>query len=247
MFTLLLLIISAFFFQPTHQYRLSKRELTEYDLTSFIVNTCSGGKTDMFIQNLCDQTLQSALMGDFPILTYYCKTIGAGMTYCNTLNEQAVSNQNVEAKRSVYRRFARSFNEDHNLYHTGQEMDNEADLEQNLIVQLCMTKTKKHSIDTDQFCNRTLEEVVQGRYPDIQRLCKYLPGINYCRHMRSYLLSLSWSPSKSSSLLSSLSTNSHTSNVNGWLEPSSAFKSPDTESFIDQQQINKQQQLPPSS
>ncbi|CAF2333532.1 unnamed protein product [Rotaria sp. Silwood2] len=242
MFALLLLVISAFFFQSTHQYRLSKRELTEYDLTSFIVSTCSADKTDMFIQNLCDQTLQSALMGNFPILTYYCKTIGVEMSYCNNINLHTVSNQNVEAKRFVSRRFVRSLNEDKKLYHKGQEINNDIDLEEKLIMQLCMTKTEKSSIDTDKFCNRTLHEVLQGRYPEIKRLCKYHPSFDYCRRIRSYSLLLSWPLLKSLSLLSS-SAYAITPDVNPLFMPSSASKSSDIESFIDQQRINDEKQL----
>ncbi|CAF4239610.1 unnamed protein product [Rotaria socialis] len=239
MITLILLIINAFFFQPTHQYRLSKRELTEFDLTSFIVSTCSADKTDMLIQNLCDQTLQSALMGDFPILTYYCKTIGVGMNYCNNINQNMVNNENVRAKRFTYRRFARSLNEDRKTYHTGQEMDNHIDLEQKLIMQLCMTTTEKTVVDTDQFCNRTLEQVLRGRYPEIARLCKYHPDFDYCRNLRSYSLLFSLPLTKSSS-----ATNPITSNMNPWLVPSSASsKLSDNESFTDQQRINKYKHL----
>jgi hypothetical protein len=239
MITLILLIITAFFFQPTHQYRLSKRELTEFDLTSFIVSTCSADKTDMLIQNLCDQTLQSALMGDFPILTYYCKTIGVGMSYCNTINQNTVSDENIRAKRFAYRRFARSLNEDSKMYHTGQEMDNQIDFEQKLIMQLCMTTTEKSVVDTDKFCNRTLQQVHQGRYPEITRLCKHQPDFDYCRHLRSYSLLFSLPLTKSSS-----STNPITPNVNPWLVPSSASsKSSDNESFTHQQRINKYKQL----
>ncbi|CAF0773986.1 unnamed protein product [Rotaria sp. Silwood1] len=241
MFTLLLLVISTFFFQSTHQYRLSKRELTEYDLTSFIVNTCSADKTDMFIQNLCDQTLQSALMGNFPILTYYCKTIGVKMSYCNNFNGPIDSDQNAEPKRFVSRRFARSLNKDNKLYHKGQEIDNDVDLEEKLIMQLCMTTTtEKSSVDTEKFCNRTLYEVLQGRYPAIKRLCKYHPSFDYCHRIRSYSLLLSWPLSKASSILSSSSSNSITPDVKHMFVPSSASKSSDIESFIHQQRINKE-------
>jgi len=241
MLTLLLLTIGAFFFQPTHQYRLSKRELTEYDLISFIVGTCSAAKTDMLIQNLCDQTLQSALMGNFPFLTYYCNTIGAGMSYCNNINRHTVINQNVEAKRFIYRRLARSLNEDNKLSQKGQEMDIETDLKQKLIMQMCITKTAKTSVNTDQFCDQTLQEVQQGRYPEIKRLCKYHSGFDYCRHVQSYSSSFSWPLSESSSLLSSSSsTYAITPNSNPSFVPSSGSKLSDIESITDQQRINKQ-------
>jgi hypothetical protein len=239
MFTLFLLIISSFFFKPTHQYRLSKRELTEYDLTSFIVSTCSASTTDMLIQNLCDQTLQSALMGNFPSLTHYCMTMGVGMTYCNTFNQRPVTDQNAGAKRFAYPRPVRSPNEDRKLYHKGQEMDNEADLEQKLIIQLCIFKIETSEVDTDQFCNRTLQQVMQGQYPEIERLCEYYSGFDYCRHIRSYSL-FSWPLSKFSSLLSSVSTSSITPKNNPLLASSSPSKSSDIESLIDQQMINKQ-------
>jgi len=242
MLTLLLMIIGAFFFQPTHQYRISKRELTEYDLTYFIANTCSADKIDVVIQSLCDQTLQSALMGNFPFLTYYCKTIGAGMSYCNNINRHAIFNQNAGDKRFVYRRFARSLNEDNKLYRKGQEMNIETDLEQKLIMQMCMAKTEKSSVDMDQFCNRTLKEVQRGRYPEIIRLCKYHPSSDYCRHVRSYSSLFSWpssgsSPS-SSSLLSLSSTHAAIAHINPSFVSSSIPKFSAIESIIDQQRIN---------
>jgi hypothetical protein len=240
MLTLLLLIIGALFFQPTHQYRLSKRELTEYDLISFIVGTCSADQTDMLIQNLCDQTLQSALMGNFPFLTYYCKTIGAGMNYCNNINRHTVINQNVGAKRFIYRRLARNLNEDNKSPQKGQEMDTETDLKQKLIMQVCLTKTGKTLVDTDQFCDRTLQEVQQGRYPEIKRLCKSHPGFDYCRQVQSYSSTFSWPLSKSSSLLSSSATDSIMPNINPSFVPSSGSKMSDIESTIDQQRINNQ-------
>jgi hypothetical protein len=240
MLTIFIIIIGAFFFQPTHQYRLSKRELTEYDLTSFIVSTCSAGKTDMLIQSLCDQTLQSALMGNFPFLTYYCKTLGAGMSYCNNINRHTIINQDARAKeRFVYRRLVRSLNRDNKFYQNGQEMDIETDLEQNLIMQKCITKTEKSSLDTDQFCNRTLQEVQRGRYPEIKRFCKYHPDSDYCQHVRFY--------SSSSLLSSSSSTHSIIPNINPSFVSSSIFKPSDIESIIDQQRINKQKQESSSS
>jgi hypothetical protein len=123
---LLLLTIGALLIQSTHQYRLRKRELTEYDLTHFIVNTCSADKIDMIIQNLCDETLQSALMGNFPFLTYYCKMIGSGNRYCDNINQYTFADQDIGAKRFVSRRFVRSLNKD---YQKGQEMDTDIDLE----------------------------------------------------------------------------------------------------------------------
>jgi len=229
------MIIGAFFFQPTHQYRLSKRELTEYDLTSFIVSTCSAGKTDMLIQSLCDQTLQWALMGNFPFLTYYCMTIGAGMSYCNNINRHTIINQDAGVKRFVYRRLARSLNRDSELYRKGQEVDIETDLEQKLIVQKCITKTEKSSVDTDQFCNRTLQDVQRGRYPEIKRFCKYHAGSDYCQHVWFYSSSSHWP----STLLSSHSIRP---NINPSFVSSSVFKPSDIESITDQQRINKQKQ-----
>ncbi|CAF3933038.1 unnamed protein product [Rotaria sordida] len=63
LFTFMLFTIGVLLFQSAYTYHFRKRELTEYDLTSFIVNTCSADKIELLIQNLCDQTLQSALMG----------------------------------------------------------------------------------------------------------------------------------------------------------------------------------------
>jgi hypothetical protein len=231
------MIIGAFFFQPTNQYRLFiKRELTEYDLTSFIVSTCSAGKTDMLIQSLCDQTLQSALMGNFPALAYYCKTIGAGMSYCNNLNRYTIINQDDGVKqRFVSRRLARSLNRDNKLHRKGQEVDIETDLEQKLIMQKCITNTEKSSVDTNQFCNRILQEVQRGRYPEIKRFCKYHAGSDYCRHVWFYSSSSHWP----STLLSSHSIRP---NINPSFVSSSVFKPSDIESITDQQRINKQKQ-----
>jgi len=240
MLTLLVLTIGACCFQPTHQYRLSKRELTEYDLISFIVGTCSIDQSDLLIQNLCDQTLQSALMGNFPFLIYYCKTIGAGMSYCNNINRHTVINQNVEAKRLIYRRSARSLNEDKNSLEKGQEMDFGTDLEQKLIMQICIPKAAKTSIDTDQFCARTIQEVRQGRYPEIKRLCMYHLASDYCQRVQSSASSFSWPLSESSSLLSSASSDSIIPNNNPSFVPSSGSKMSDIESTIDQQTVNNQ-------
>jgi len=192
----------------------------------------------MIIQNLCDQTLQSALMGNFPFLTYYCMTIGAGMSYCNNINRHTVISQNVGAKRFVSRRLVRSLNEGKKLYRKGQDMDIETDLEQKLIMQMCITKIEKSSIDMDQFCNRTLQGVQRGRYPEIKSLCKYHPGSDYCRHVRSYSSSsFSWPLSESSSVSSSSSTHSITPNINPSFVSLSVSKPSDIESIIDQQRM----------
>lgn len=185
MFTLCLLIIGVFFFQPTHQYRLSKRELTEFDLTSFIVTTCSGEKIDMLIQNLCDQTLQSALMGNFPYLIYYCTTIGDGTRYCHNINRYTLLNQDVGTKkRSVSRRLARSLNnEEKEFAEQGQAMGSKIDSDLKLIMQICMSTTmKKISWETIEFCNRTLHE----RYPEMIELCKIYPDVESCRLVQFY-------------------------------------------------------------
>jgi len=233
--TLLLLTIGALLIQSTHQYRLRKRELTEYDLTHFIVNTCSADKIDTIIQNLCDQTFQSALMGNFPFLTYYCKMIGSGNRYCDNINQHTFADQNIGAKRFVSRRFVRSLNKD---YQKGQEMDIDIDLEQKMIIQMCMTKTDKSSIETHRFCNKTLKEIQRGRYPEIKRLCKFYPGINYCRHVLSFSSLVSWPLSEeSSSLLSSLSSATPDTYISS--VPLESSKSSDVESIIDQQRMNK--------
>jgi len=241
MLTLILLINGAFFFQPTHQSDPSKRELTEYDLIRFIVNTCSADKTDMIIQGLCDQTLQSALMGNFPFLIYYCKTIGVGMSYCNNINRHTVINENDGAKGFDYRRLVRSLNEDKKFYRKGQEMNIETDLEQKMVMQMCIKKTEKSSVDTDQFCNRTLQEIQRGRYPGIKRFCKYHPGFDYCRHVRYYSSLFSRPLSESSSLLPS-SKDSIRPNIKPSFVSSSVFKPSDIETIIDHQRINNQKQ-----
>jgi hypothetical protein len=236
--TLLLLTIGAFLFQSTHQYRLHKRELTEYDLTSFIVNTCSADKIDMIIQNLCDQTLQSALMGNFPFLTYYCKMIGSGNRYCDNINRYTLADQNIGVKRFIYRRFARSLTDDDKSNQEEQETDTDIDLEQKRIIHMCMTKTDKSSMGTHRFCNRTLKEIQRGRYPEVKRLCKSNPGFNYCRHVLSFSSLFSWPLSQAStSLLSSLP--STTPNINFSSIPLEFSKSSDVESVIDQQRMNK--------
>jgi hypothetical protein len=233
--TLLLLTIGALLIQSTHQYRLRKRELTEYDLTGFIVNTCSADKLDMLIQNLCDQTLQSALMGNFPFLTYYCKMIGSGNRYCDNINQHTFADQHIEAKRFVSRRFVRSLSKG---YQKGQEMETDIDLEQKLIIKMCMTKTDKSSTGTHRFCNRTLEEIQRGRYPEIKRLCKSYPGFNYCQHVLSFSSLVSWPlREESSSLLSSLPSATPDTYISS--VPLESSKSSDVESIIDQQRMNK--------
>jgi len=213
-FTVLLLTVGASLFPATQQYSLFKRELTEYDLTSFIVNTCSADNTEMLIQDLCDQTLQSALMGNFPFLTYYCKTIGAGRRFCGNINHHtavATVAQNDEDKRFVYRRHVRSINEKNKLNRGGQEPDSsEMDLEQ-LILHKCLTKTDKSSTRTmRRFCNRTLQHAQLGRYPEITRFCKSHPSFDYCQQVFS---SSSQQPSAAAAISSSLSSFSNSPNI----------------------------------
>jgi hypothetical protein len=244
--TLLLLTIGAHLLPSTHQYQIRKRALTEYDLTSFIVNTCSAVKVDIIIQNLCDQTLESALMGNFPFLTYYCKMIGSGNRYCENINRYTLAEQNVNPKRSLSRRFVRSLMKDKTSYRKEQKIDTDIDLEQKAIVQICMTTTDKSSIEMQRFCNRTLTEIQQGRYPEIKRLCKSHPGFNYCQDALSFSSLFSSSLSKeSSSLLSSLpsiTSNSHHSSV-----PLESSKSSDVGSIINQQRMNKNTNKSPLS
>lgn len=188
---LFLFAIGTLFFHPTHQYRLSKRELTEYDLTSFIVSTCSLDQTDVLVQGLCDQTLQSALMGNFPILTYYCKTIGIGMRYCNNINQYAMHHHNLAAKRYAFRRVVRSLDKVDQQVST---MNTEIDFDQKQIMQICIIPNENSSLNADQFCNKILAEFQQGRYPEIKYLCKSHPKSNFCDHIRFYssLLDLSF-------------------------------------------------------
>jgi len=244
MFILCLLIIGVLFFQPTHQYRSSKRELTEYDLTSFIVGTCSSDKNDLLIQNLCDQTLESALMGNFPFLTYYCKTLGVGMSYCHSINRQTITNQNTEAKRFAYRRLARSLIGDNKLHRKGQVMNRETDFTEKMIVSRCILSTEKSSLDNDQFCNRTLPAIQQGRYLIIRHICMYYPSTNnYCQLVRYYSTLYSDPLSKLSSPLPSLSsTHSPIQSNNPSFVSSSVVKPSDIDSIVDQQRINKQQE-----
>jgi hypothetical protein len=237
--TLLLLTIGAILFQSTHQYRLRKRELTEYDLTSFIVNTCSADKIDILIQDLCDQTLQSALMGNFPFLTYYCKMIGSGNRYCDDINRHTLADdENIEAKRFTSHRLVRSLDKDKKSNRHGQETVTDIDLKEKMILQMCMTKTDKNSIEIHRFCNKTLKEIQRGRYPEIKRLCKFHLDFNYCRHVLSSSSAFSWplleelsSPLSSSS---SITPNIYLSSV-----PLESSKSSDVEPIIDQQGMNK--------
>jgi hypothetical protein len=211
--TLLLLTIGVLLFQSTHQYRLQKRELTEYDLTSFIVNTCSADKLDVLIQNLCDQTLESALMGNFPFLTYYCKMLGSGNRYCENINRHTIAeDQNIETKR-----FIRSL----------KKTDTDLDLKQRKIIALCMVKADKNSLETHRFCDQTLKEIQQGQYPEIKHLCKSHHDFNYCRHVLSYSLL-----EESSSLLSS-------PDINLSSVPLESSKLSDVESMINPFEMNK--------
>jgi hypothetical protein len=205
--TLLLLTIGILLFQSTHQYRLQKRDLTEYDLTSFIVNTCSADKLDMIIQNLCDQTLESALMGNFPFLTYYCKMIGSGNRYCDNINRQILAaDQNIEDKRFTSHRLKRNLNKDKKSI---QETDTDLDLKQEKILALCMVKPETYSRETHRFCDQTLKEIQQGQYPQIKHLCQFHHDVNYCRHV----LSFSLLEESSSPLSSSITTNINLSSV----------------------------------
>jgi len=166
--TLLLLTAGAFLFRSTHQSRLFKRELTEYDLTNFIVNTCSAEKTEAIIQNLCDQTMQSALMGSFPFLLYYCKTIGAERRFCGDLNRQTDTIQSDGAKRFAYRRFVRSLNnEDNRSNRGGQESGIESDLEQKMILQICLTNTEKRSSGTRRFAIKNCKKHSEDDIPKL--------------------------------------------------------------------------------
>jgi len=235
--TLLLLIAGAFLFQSTHQYRQSKRELTEYDLTNFIVSTCSAEKTEAIIQNLCDQTMQSALMGNFPFLTYYCKMIGTTSRFCGDLNRQMDTIQSDGAKRFAYRRFVRSLNEDSRSKRGGQESGIELDLEQKMVLQMCLTKTEKSSSGTRRFCNQKLQEAQRGRYPEITRLCKSHPGSAYCRRVLSYSRSLSW-PLSTSSLPPSLPLSTTPNSILSSVSSSSSA----IESVTDHHRINNNEQ-----
>ncbi|CAF1447109.1 unnamed protein product [Adineta steineri] len=232
--TLLLLTIGAHLFQSTHQYRLQKREINEYHLTEFIVTSCSADKVDVFIQNLCDQTLQSALMGHFPFLTYYCNEFGSGNRYCNNINRYTIAAQDAGTKRFLSRRFIRSLNE--------QEINTKVDLEQKLILKICMKKVDKHSTEIDRFCNLTLQQIQQGRYPEIKSLCKFHPGFNYCRDVLSSSSLYSLPSSLLSSSSSTITPDSHRTSV-----PLEFSKLSDVESVIDQQRMNKNMNKSPLS
>jgi len=186
--TLLLLIIGTLLIQTTQQYRLRKRELTEYDLTHFIVNTCSTDGNDVLIQNLCDQTLQSALMGNFPFLVYYCKMTGPGNRYCESINRHLSANPDTDIKRFATRRLARNINK---LNRKQQETDTDIDLEYKEIIRKCLTNSNQ----MQQFCNKKLEEIQQGQYPEMKQFCQNYSDLKFCQT----LLSTSWSSSSSSS------------------------------------------------
>ncbi|CAF1014369.1 unnamed protein product [Rotaria sordida] len=238
LFTFMLFTIGVLLFQSAYTYHFRKRELTEYDLTSFIVNTCSADKIELLIQNLCDQTLQSALMGSFPYLTYYCKMIGSGNRYCDNINRYILAEQNIETHALMSRRFVRSLYKKNKLYQNREETDTDIDLKQKMILEICMTSTEKNSIETHRFCNQTLKDIQRGRYPEIKRLCKSYPGFNYCQRILSFSSLLSEPLSKeSSSLLSSLP--STTPNIYRSSVPLEFSKSSDVESIIDQQRMNK--------
>lgn len=193
--TLLFLTIGSLLFQSTHQYRLQKREITEYDLTNFIVNTCAADNNDMIIQNLCDQTLQSAIMGNFPVLIYYCKMIGRGNRYCDNLNQY---HHPTEAKRFTARRIARNTQKINRLE---QETDTNIDLKSQEIIRKCLNKSNR-------FCEKKLEEIRQGQYPDITKFCQKHSEMKFCQH----LLLSSWSVANQSSSSPKHSSNIDTSN-----------------------------------
>ncbi|CAF4894361.1 unnamed protein product [Rotaria sp. Silwood1] len=244
--TFILFTIGAFLFQSAYQYRLQKRELTEYDLTNFIVNTCSADNVEMLIQNLCDQTLQSALMGNFPFLTYYCKVIGSGNRYCDNINRYILATQNTKPKDLMSRRFVRSLYENNQLYENQEETDTDIDLKQKMILQMCLTTTEKNAVETHRFCDQTLKDIQRGRYPEIKRLCKSYPDLNYCQRVLSFSSLFYWPLSKeSSSLLSSLP--STTPNIYLSSVPLEFSKSSDIKSIIDQRRMNKNTNKSPLS
>lgn len=185
--TLLLLTIGTLLFQTTHQYRLRKRELTEYDLTNFIVNTCSADDNDILIQNLCDQTLQSAVTGNFPFLIFYCKMTGTGNRYCENINRHSLANSNTEIKRFVARRIARNIKK---INQKQQETDDDIDLKYKEIIRKC----SKNSDQMQELCNEKFEEIQQGQYPEIKQLCQNHSDLKFCQNL---LLFKSWSSSSS--------------------------------------------------
>ncbi|UJR13400.1 hypothetical protein I4U23_000415 [Adineta vaga] len=238
MLTLLLLTIGAHLLQSTHQYRPRKREITEYDLTNFIVGSCSADQVDTIIQNLCDQTLQSALMGQFPFLLFYCKEIGSGNRYCDNLNRYILAMKNVGTKRFVSRRFVRTIDENNKSSRETQENHANTDLEEKLILRLCMTKMDKSSMRVQRMCNQTLDAIEQGRYPEIKQFCKSQPGSDYCHDVLS-LSSINSRPSskESSSYFSSLRSHAPDSHLKS--VPFESLKMSDVDSVIDQQRMNK--------
>jgi len=173
--SLILLLTAASLFQFTEQFHISKRELTEYDLTSFIVNTCSADKPEMIIQNLCDQTLQSALMGNFPFLTLYCKTMGSGKRYCSNVNRESTK---YTIAKKYYRRFTRSLPDSNK----DEDVASGFDIGK-FIVQMCLTKQKTDS--TNFLCNRAIYMAQRGRYPEINDYCKSNKSSTYCKYLLS--------------------------------------------------------------
>lgn len=177
LFNLLLLIITICFFQSTSQYRISKRQLTEYDLANFIINTCSSGRLDNIIQKLCDDTMESALIGGFPYLIYYCETMDSGTDYCRNINKQIALRQDIKAERLVNRRHVRSLDQEEVFTEQIPKMDYQIDVELNSNIQTCMKKLHEKAVDAFEFCFRTLEE----RYTEIDRFCKQYPKFHYCQ------------------------------------------------------------------
>ncbi|CAF0920245.1 unnamed protein product [Adineta ricciae] len=236
--TLLLLTIGAHLFQSTHQYRLRKRELTEYHLTSFIVSSCSADKIDMFTQTLCDQTLQSALMGQFPVLMYYCKVMGSGSRYCDNLNRYQLALENVATKRFASRRFVRAIPENKRSYRKKPTSHTGTDFDQNLL-RVCMEKTDESPVIIHRICNHTLDAIEQGQYPEIKQLCKSHPGSSYCRvvlssALQNFLPSSKELSSSLSSLPSPYAPDSHLTSVKF-----DSLKMSDVDSNVDQQRMNK--------
>lgn len=177
LFNLLLLIITICFFQSTSQYRISKRQFTEDHLVNFIISTCSPGQKDFVIQNLCYQTMESALIGGFPYLVNYCEKIDSEADFCRDINKQIALRQDIKEERLVNRRHVRSLNQEEVFTEQIPKMDYQIDVELNSNIQLCMKKLHEKARDAFEFCFRTLEE----RYSEIDRLCKKDPKFDYCQ------------------------------------------------------------------
>lgn len=165
------------------QNQLKKRQITEFDLTNFIVESCSADKIDTIIENLCDQTFQSALIGNFPSLISYCRISGRGQRFCHLITEQT-SKIDIENSKDLS-----SIPQHRKLQKQIQKKNlikkNDRDLETEMIFEICLNNDETISIEITHLCNETLLLIRQGNYSSMRNLCKNHDESSFCHSINS--------------------------------------------------------------